>query len=134
VKGEIVQGIDRGQIAQNMLNDAANGRWAIFTSTFTLVEVLRARRQPVLTEAEEQKIDAFFRHDYIKLITLDRRVAEEARRLARQYSLRPADAVHLASAIRARADQLLTWDEDFPRTVIESVEIKSPYWFGQTRF
>jgi len=133
IKGEIVEGIDRGQIAQNILDDASRGRWAILTSTLTIVEVFKKRNRPVLTETEEQEIDAFFKHDYIKLVTLDRYVAEHARKLARVYNLRPIDAVHLASAIRVKADQLLTWDNDFPRTTIEGVQIREPYWFGQLR-
>lgn len=133
IKGEIVAGIDRGQIAQNILDDASRGRWAILTSTLTIVEVFKKRNHPTLTEMEEQKIDAFFKHEYIKLVTLDRQVAEHARKLARVYNLRPIDAVHLASAIRTKADQLLTWDNDFPRTTIEGVQIREPYWFGQLR-
>lgn len=133
IKGEIVAGIDRGQIAQNILDDAGRGRWPIFTSTLTIVEVFKKRKRPALTEIEEQKIDAFFKHDYIKLVTLDRYVAEHARKLARVYNLRPIDAIHLASAIRAKADQFLTWDNDFPHAVIEGVQIREPYWLGQLR-
>jgi len=133
IKGEIVEGIDRGQIAQNILDDASRERWAILTSTLTIVEVFKKRNHPALTEVEEQKIDAFFKHEYIKLVTLDRPVAEHARKLARVYNLRPIDAVHLASAIRAKADQLLTWDSDFPHKIIEGVQIREPYWLGQLR-
>jgi len=88
-----------------------------------------------LTIAEEQKIDDFFKHEYIKLVTLDRNVAELARQVARQHGFRPPDAVHMASAIIAGADELLTWDEkDFSiNHTIEGVAIKLPYWFGQTK-
>ena len=135
IKGEVTGGVDRGEIAQNIFDDAANGRWSIFTSTFTLAEVLKDRRRPQLSVTEEQRIDAFFQHEYIKLVTLGRDVAELARKLARAYGLRPADAVHLASAIKAKADELLTWDEgNFPiNHTIEGVAIKLPYWFGQAR-
>ena len=135
IKGEVIRGVDRGEIAQNIFDDAANGRWPIFTSTFTLAEVLKDRRRPQLSVTEEQRIDAFFQHEYIKLVTLDRDVAELARKLARAHGLRPADAVHLASAIKAKADELLTWDEgNFPiNHTIEGVAIKLPYWFGQAR-
>ena len=131
IKGEIEQGVDRGQIIENILDDASKGRWSILTSTFTLAEVLKDRNQPILTEDQERRIDAFFKHEYIKLVTLDRIVAEHARKLARTHNLRPADAVHLASAIRAKADQLLTWDHGFPKTTVEGVEIREPYWYGQ---
>jgi len=56
IKGEIIKDVDRGDIAQKILDDAAVGRWPIFTSTFTLTEVIKERRQPYLTIAEEQKI------------------------------------------------------------------------------
>ncbi len=133
IKGEIINAVDRGQIAQNIFDDASKGRWPILTSVFTIVEVLKDRNQPILAEEEEQKIDNFFKHEYIKLIEVDRFMAEHARKLARTYKLRPPDALHLASAIRAKADQLLTWDTDFPKTDIEGVTIKEPYWFGQTK-
>jgi len=135
IKGEVVEGVDRGDIAQHILDDASTGRWPIFTSTFTLAEVIKDRSRPMLTPLEEQKIDDFFKHEYIKLVTLDREVAELARKLARIHNLRPADAVHLASAVKVHADELLTWDErNFPiNHTIEGVKIKLPYWFGQAK-
>ena len=99
IKNEVVEGVSRGEIARNILNDAQNGRFQIFTSTFTLVEVHKDRRQPRLTVEEEHLVVDFFKHEYIVLIDLDRLVAERARELARTYSLTPNDAVHLASAI-----------------------------------
>lgn len=134
IKGEVVDGIDRADIAQHILDDASNGRWPIFTSTFSLAEVIKDRKRPLLTPEEEQRIGDYFKHEYIKPVILDRDVGESARRLARNHNLRPADAVHLASAIRAKADELLTWDKDnFPvGQTIEGVTIKLPYWFGQT--
>ena len=135
IKGEVINTIDRGEIAQHILDDASAGRWPIFTSTFTLAEVVRAGNRPLLTPAEEKRIDDFFKHEYIKLVILDREVAELARKLARNHRLRPPDAIHLASAIKAQADELLTWDEgDFPiNTTIDAVTIKLPYWFGQMK-
>jgi len=135
IKGEVINGTDRGEIAQHILSDASAGRWPILTSTFTLAEVIKARDTPLLTPAEEKRIDDFFKHEYIKLVILDREVAELARKLARDHGLRPPDAVHLASAVKARADELLTWDEnDFPiNTTIGGVTIKLPYWFGQMK-
>lgn len=135
VKGEIVNGVDRAEIAQNILDDAAAGRWSVFTSTFTLAEVIKDRRRLPLTLSEEQRIDDFFKHEYIKLVVLDRELAELARKVARLHGFRPPDAVHMASAIKVRADELLTWDEgNFPiNHTIEGVAIKLPYWFGQTK-
>lgn len=135
IKGEVINTIDRGEIAQHILDDASAGRWPIFTSTFTLAEVIKARNRLLLTPSEEKRIDDFFKHEYIKLVILDREVAELARKLARNHGLHPPDAVHLASAVKAQADELLTWDEGhFPiNTTIDGVTSKLPYWFGQMR-
>jgi len=135
IKGEVINTIDRGQVAQHILDDASAGRWPVFTSTFTLAEVVKGRGRPLLTPAEEKTIADFFKHEYFKLIILDREVAELARKLARSHGLRPPDAVHLASAVKAKADELLTWDQnDFPvNTTIEGVAIRLPYWSGQMK-
>ena len=134
IKGEVVDSVDRGEIAQHIMDDASTGRWPVFSSTFTLAEVIKDRRRPMLTPDEEKRISDFFKHDYIKLVTLDREVAELARKFARVYNLRPADAVHLASAVKVKAEELLTWDSgNFPiNQTVEGVAIKLPYWFGQT--
>jgi predicted nucleic acid-binding protein len=135
IKGEVINTIDRGEIAQHILDDASAGRWPIFTSTFTLAEVIKARNRLLLTPSEEKRIDDFFKHEYIKLVILDREVAELARKLARNHGLHPPDAVHLASAVKAQADELLTWDEGHfsINTTIDGVTSKLPYWFGQMR-
>ena len=105
IKGEIVDEIDRADIAQHILDDAEIERWPIFTSTFTFAEVIKDRRRPMLTAEEEKRIGDYFKHKYIKPVILDREVGESARRLARIHNLRPPDAVHLASAIKAKADE-----------------------------
>ena len=54
---------------------------------------------------------------------------EEAHELARQYGLKPTDSVHLACALRAKCDVLLTFDPDFntvktdPRIKIQPPQI-----------
>lgn len=59
---------------------------------------------------------------------------ERARRLSRTQRLRGADAIHLASAIRARCDVLMTWNKnDFPiGQRVGQVEVREPFLFGQT--
>jgi len=58
-------------------------------------------------------------------------LAVEARHIARDHSLKPGDAVHLASAIRAKADVLLRWDDRFKGLPnISGLDICDPYWYG----
>lgn len=52
----------------------------------------------------------FFEHDYIDVISVDRMIGEQAHVFCREHALSPADAIHLACAIRGRCDVLLSWD------------------------
>jgi len=102
----------RYEIAERILRDAAAGKLEIVASTFVIAEVIKGPTgAPMLTPEQERVIDGFFQHDFITWVELDMTVAYDARRLARLHGLKPADAVHLASAIRGRADQLLRWDD-----------------------
>ena len=53
-----------------------------------------------------------FEKPYIVLIDVDRRTAENARRLLWRFTaLKPKDAVHAASALITKVDALHTFDE-----------------------
>jgi predicted nucleic acid-binding protein len=63
--------------------------------------------------------------------------ALDARRIAREHGLKTLDAIHLASAVRGDADQLLRWDDKFrlrERETYEGVLVREPYWRGQLEF
>jgi hypothetical protein len=76
-----------------------------------LVEVCKSAK----TTAE--KIAAFFENDYVLLVNLDRAVGECARELMNVgYSLKPGDAVHLATAaISPGVEQFHTFDDKLLR-------------------
>jgi hypothetical protein len=46
-------------------------------------------------------------------VELSASLASDARRIARQAGLKPADAIHLASAVAGRCDQLPRWGDKF---------------------
>jgi len=135
IKNETVNGVDRGQIARDILVDAQKGSIQVIASTALIAEVVRAKDSPLLTEDQEKLIDDFLFHEFITWVELDIVLAIEARRLARQYNLKPFDAIHLASAVRGKADCLLRWDERFIAGggVIEEVTVSDPYWHGQMK-
>lgn len=131
IKGER----DRAPVAKAILREAQAGKIHIVASTFVITEVLRGRDYPRLSVAEERKVDAFFEHEFITWVELDVLAARHARDLARAHNLRPADAVHLASAIRGGADQLLRWDSKFRlrEGVYESVAVCDPHLAGRAQ-
>ncbi|HET6909109.1 MAG TPA: type II toxin-antitoxin system VapC family toxin [Mycobacteriales bacterium] len=132
IKGEA----DRVDIARSLLRDGQDRRFRVVASTLLYAEVcghgdVRAASDQA---AVDQKVSAFFEYGFIEWVEVDLVVAREARRLSRVHRLRGADAIHLASAIRARCDVLMTWNKnDFPiGQTVEGVEVREPFLFGQS--
>lgn len=101
------------------------------TATFVVAEVIKDRKQPPLSSAEETAIDGYLEQPYIQWVEVDLLIARKARDVSRPHSLKPVDAIHLATAVRAGADQLLTWDEAFADgIVLEGVTCHRPHLVG----
>jgi len=79
-------------------------------SAIALVEVLARNRA---TGTEDQKVRDFFDNDYILLVNVDKHLGDVARRLmlAGHPRLKPPDAIHLATACVANADEFHTFDD-----------------------
>lgn len=136
LKGEVEQstGIERGKITSHIMNLAAKGEYLVYTSAWTLAEVHKLKGGIALPDDQDERILSFFEHDFIRLIVVDRGVGEDANKLCRAYGLRPADAVHLASALRAECDVLLAWDGDLIRISHPNIRIERPEMIGQADF
>jgi predicted nucleic acid-binding protein len=79
-------GLVRWQIAERILEDAASGEYNIFTSTATIAEVRRVRRQDQpLAPDELRLVQEFFQHEYIQTIDVTREIAEKAQELGATY-------------------------------------------------
>src|SRR5581483_8734923 len=102
-----VGGVERGKIVAHILTLSEQGNFHVYTSTLTLAEVHKRRSHPSLSNDQDERILAFFEHDYIKLVDADRQIGEQANGFCRQYSLYHNDAVHLACALRGGCDVLL---------------------------
>ena len=129
-------GLVRWQIAERIFEAAASGQYDIFTSTATIAEVRRIRRQDhPLDIAELQQIQEFFQHQYIQTIDVTREIAEKAQELGATYGMTTRDFIHLATAIWWGCDVLLVWDKPFSRPFatfpVEGVNVTEPYWEGQ---
>lgn len=91
---------------------AKEGRVVIVTSALTLAEVVKLRHRPPLPREKDRQIRDFFKHEWIVVRELDRTTAEFARELVWDHGCPPKDSVHLATALRAKADRMDTYDED----------------------
>lgn len=94
-----------------LFKQAKNSDLEIVTSAFTLAEVCRLGESP---EGYEERLHDFFDRTYILIVPLDNQTGFEAQRLMISGICRqkPADAVHIASALRAGAVEMHSFDED----------------------
>ena len=133
IKGET----GRVEIARSLLDGGQEKRFTIVASTLIYAEVCGHGEVRVAQDAVDvdQKVSAFFEHGFIQWVEVDLVVAREARRLSREHRLRGADAIHLASAVRASCQVLMTWNKnDFPiGRMVDGVEVREPFLFGQGR-
>jgi predicted nucleic acid-binding protein len=103
---------ERIQALEEVTDAAERGEVRIVTSILAMAETAKfGKHTELLPEDQEQEIVDFFENPYITVRPLDYFVAQEARRLVRQYSLRGADAVHVATARISRVGVYHTWDK-----------------------
>lgn len=105
--------VDRGQIAEHLLTLAEQRVFPVVISGLTFAEVQKHKGKPKLTDDENDNVLDYFEHDFVIAVPVDRAVGEAANKLCRQYEterLSPNDGVHLAAALKAGCDVLLTWD------------------------
>lgn len=97
----------------SVIKAAQAGEVRIVTSALTFIEVVKLEKgQPKLPRESEEKIRSFFKHEWIYIYDVNRKVGELARELLWKYErLRPQDATHVASAVLAKADVLDTFDD-----------------------
>jgi predicted nucleic acid-binding protein len=109
---------DRLPEIENLLEAARQGAIEIVTSMVSIVEVARGAQEQVgkLDDDAMAKIETLWEPPSpIKLVEFHRLIAAEARHLIRNgiirgWSLKPMDAIHLATAANIGADELVTFD------------------------
>ena len=100
---------DRGAMCRPVLQAAEKGDVEIVVSSVALVEVICKNKDASI---DDQKVRDYFDNDYILLVSADKDVCDLARQLmlAGHAGLRPADAIHVATACISNADELHTFD------------------------
>ncbi len=133
IKGEVIDGVNRAEIAAHILRLAQQGVYQILTSAATLAEVHQHAGCPKLTPEQDEKVLDFYEHDFVLLVNVDRGVGEHANKLCRRYNINPFDAIHVASAIQQKCDVLLAWDKRLEEAGISEVRVEQPRMLGQAR-
>lgn len=105
--GRLVE--DRDALCRAVIAEAKRGRLEIATSSLSLAEVCKSAG---VQGTSEDAIAAFFENDYVLLVNVDRQVGEHARTLMRagHSSLKPPDAIHMATATIVQVAEMHTFD------------------------
>ena len=102
-------------ICEDIMQHAREGKVDLFTSNYTITEVIRPQNPGFLgarplSPDQIAEMNAMFQWPWIKKVDLDMRVVRKAIELANEYNLYAADSIHAASAIVAQADVIQHWD------------------------
>lgn len=110
---------DRLPMLDALFEEARRGEIAIVTSMVSLTEVAyeaSEKESRRLSQEVEASLDALFEdRSVVSLAEYHQFVARDARRLIRQalaegWRLQPMDAIHLATALDARAEEVHTYE------------------------
>jgi predicted nucleic acid-binding protein len=124
---EIEDFVKRGVVYRYLIDSARAKDFQLFMATAAIVEVYRIRGAGPTASARLDDFMVLIDEDLIVPIELDRITAIEAHSLCRKYgSLRPFDAIHLACAVSAGCDYLLTWDKKLAGIQHDRIAIDRP--------
>jgi predicted nucleic acid-binding protein len=70
------------------------------------------RGGPRLPKDKAETVQKFFRRSYIRVYNVSRKLPESAQELVWDNSIKPKDAIHVATAIHLGADALETFDKN----------------------
>ncbi len=95
-----------------IVDEAKSGRAILVASTMGVAETVKLSGDDKSWKQEEGKIRAFFDNEFIEIVNVTREIGENAARIGREHGLKPADAIHVATAIKYGCKCLHTYDGD----------------------
>ena len=110
---------DRAPVVGTLLDRSRSGHLDIFTSVLSMTEVAFAGHEQssrTLDPGVEGRLSRLFRtRQIVRTVDFSQAIAVDARRLMRRavgerLSLKPADAIHLATAARSAVGEVHTYD------------------------
>jgi predicted nucleic acid-binding protein len=111
------------ELCEGTLERARAGEVVIITSALTLAEVLWLRGAPRIPHEKADLVRRFFRRSHFRVRNVTRAIAEAAQDLVWNQSVKPKDAIHVATAIDADVTILETFDANL---IKKSTRLGSP--------
>jgi predicted nucleic acid-binding protein len=109
--GWLQEEADKVDLCRGRIERAKAGEVGIITSALTLTEVLWTKNAPPLTSDKADLLRRFFRHSYIRVQNVTRSIAETAQDVVWNNSVKPKDAIHVATALALSVPTLETFDD-----------------------
>jgi predicted nucleic acid-binding protein len=114
----IQQTAERYPTLKAILDLAATEKVIIVTSALTIAEVIKLdvdNAAPDQLATDAAMIRCFFENDFIAVRNVDRLIAERAGEFVRKHTIKPPDAIHLATAAFSKCSCLQTYDRPLLR-------------------
>jgi predicted nucleic acid-binding protein len=108
-----LQGEAGHEISDSLFRAAAAGQIRLVANWLLRAELIKPPSDAVDDDIVEM-IERILDNEQIIWVELDRFVARESLKIARNYGLSGADAVHLGTAVRQDADFFMSFDRKFP--------------------
>jgi predicted nucleic acid-binding protein len=116
--GRVIEAVDAGEAE-------------LIISPLLLVECRGQPRSGLIDEELERRLLGILDNPRHTPVEFTRAVALKARDLALRHRMKNYDAIHLAHAIMAEAEVLMTTDKGFPlETEVDGVWVGKPYYWG----
>ncbi len=106
-------------LTTDLLNGIQAGQWQAVTSIITLMEINVhpwRMEQSTIAQTYETLLVNF---PYLKIVDIDRDIARRAAQIRATYNLRPADAIHIATALHNGATAWVSNDRQHERLAEE---------------
>ncbi len=101
---------DQHAILDSIIKQATSGEIVLVASALVLAEVSKLKDPSATIEEETKRILRFFENDFIKVRNVTRSIAEHAAEITRLHSIKPSDAIHVATALAGKCISLQTYD------------------------
>ncbi len=112
-----------GKLARQLLSAVKDGEKKACTSSITFNEGMHVLRKITTFEDSVTFGEHFLGMENLRILELNSTILYGSLELIKKYRLRPSDAIHIATALAARADTFYTQDSDLKK--IKEIHIRS---------